>query len=334
MRTRVIQSDVFEKHFVGASHPESPQRISAIAELLHRAPIENLELVAPKAVSTEALLRVHAKRHVDAMLNLRGQCATLDEDTALGVHSVDVALLAAGAAVQLVDDVMSQSASNGFALVRPPGHHAEYDRAMGFCVFNSVAVAAEAALARGAQRVAIVDFDVHHGNGTQQAFSSRRDVLFISTHQFPFYPGTGAAHETGEGAGHGFTLNVPMPPRMGDAEYGAVFESLVLPKLEAFRPDFLLLSAGFDAHRADPIGGMSVTERGFAAMCSALASFAQTHCDGKLVAVLEGGYHHAALSQSVHAALEVFSQARRETFPQGASAAVNAVIDNVKSFSA
>jgi acetoin utilization deacetylase AcuC-like enzyme len=197
---------------------------------------------------------------------------------------------------------------------------------MGFCLFNNVAVAAEAVLAAGAQRVLVLDWDVHHGNGTQHHFFARRDVLFCSTHQFPFYPGTGAPTEVGTGEGAGFTVNVALPGGQGDAEYGAVFHELLLPLAQRYRPELVLVSAGFDPHRADPLGGMDVTERGFAAMCSAARALATEVCGGKLVLLLEGGYDLDGLAQSVHACVEVLA-GRRDEFPAGARAGVRAAID-------
>ncbi len=321
MTTRICSPLTFLGHDAGDGHPESPMRVEAIADLLTRAPIENTEWFAPQAASMEALCAAHDEAYVKRILSLQGRHAQLDPDTALSPSSVDVALLAAGAGCQLVDDVWHGRASNGFALVRPPGHHAEKDLGMGFCVFNNVAVAAHSALKLGATRVLIVDFDVHHGNGTQNAFYQRDDVLFCSSHQFPFYPGTGAAHETGADAGQGFTVNVPMPAGMTDADYGAVFHDVFLPRAQAFRPQIILVSAGFDAHRKDSIGSMAVTERGFAAMCSVLKDLADAQCGGKLVLLLEGGYHLTALSQSVHACVEVLAGARHESFPDGVSEA-------------
>jgi acetoin utilization deacetylase AcuC-like enzyme len=326
MTTRICSPVTFSGHDAGVGHPESPQRAEAIAELLARAPIEHTAWFTPTAASIEALAAAHDQGYVKHILSLQGQAAQLDPDTALSRSSVDVALLAAGAGCQLVDDVWHGRASNGFALVRPPGHHAEKDTAMGFCVFNNVAVAAHRALKLGATRVLIVDFDVHHGNGTQNAFYHRDDVLFCSSHQSPLYPGTGAAHEVGTGAGQGFTVNVPMPAGMTDADYGAVFHDVFLPRAQAFRPQLILVSAGFDAHRNDSIGSMAVSERGFAAMCSALKDLAESHCGGKLVLMLEGGYHLTALSQSVHACVEVLAGGRRESFPGGVSDAARRAV--------
>jgi len=216
--------------------------------------------------------------------------------------------------VGAVEAVMQGRAANAFALVRPPGHHAEPDRAMGFCLLNNAAIAAEAARRAGAERVLILDWDVHHGNGTQAAFWNRRDVLYQSVHQFPFYPGTGAPTETGHGAGEGFTVNCALPGGSTDADFGVLFEGALLPVAQAFRPDCVIVSAGFDAHREDPLGGMVVTERGFAAMCSALMELS----GGKLVLLLEGGYSLEGLAQSVHACLAVMT-GRREAFATGSS---------------
>ena len=324
--TRILTDPSFLGHVAGPMHPESPGRLRAITSLLERAPVAHVEQRRPRQATKEELERVHHPAHVERVLALAGQSAQLDPDTAMSPGSADAALFAAGAATELTLDVLAGRVRNGFALVRPPGHHAEADRAMGFCLFNNVAVAAEAALAAGAKKVLVLDWDVHHGNGTQHSFASRDDVLFCSSHQFPFYPGTGAATDIGVGRGEGYTLNVALPGGRTDADYGAMFHELFLPAIERFRPELMLVSAGFDAHRADPLGGMDLTERGFAAMCSALESLAAQVCGGKLVLVLEGGYDLDGLSQSVHACVEVLAGARRDSFPSGASApAVQAI---------
>jgi acetoin utilization deacetylase AcuC-like enzyme len=239
-------------------------------------------------------------------------------------------MLAAGAAVGAVEEVWSGRVQNAFALVRPPGHHAEAQGAMGFCLLNNAAIAAEAARRLGAERVMVLDWDVHHGNGTQHVFEQRRDVLYLSSHQYPYYPGTGASHEVGTGAGAGYTVNCPLPPGQGDADYGAVFHDLFLPAGEAFRPDIVIVSAGFDAHARDPLADMLVTERGFAAMCTSLAELALRQCGGKLVLLLEGGYNLEALAQSVRACLEVMTGARREDFPPGVGRDVAGIVGGTR----
>ncbi|MGV3625992.1 MAG: histone deacetylase [Archangium sp.] len=326
MSTRVVSDPAYLRHVAGPMHPESPGRLRAIHQLLDSTPIRGVERATARPATKSELTRVHDAKHVEHVLSLAGRNAQLDSDTAMSPGSADAAVLAAGAATQLTLEVMNGEVSNGFALVRPPGHHAESDRAMGFCLFNNVAVAAEAALANGAARVLVLDWDVHHGNGTQHHFAARRDVLFCSSHQFPFYPGTGAPNEVGRGAGEGFTVNVALPGGMNDADYGAVFHDVFLPRIQAFKPDVMLVSAGFDAHRADPLGGMDVTERGFAAMASSMKSLAEEVCGGKLVLLLEGGYDLDGLAQSVHACTEVLAGARRDEFPSGASTRVREAI--------
>jgi acetoin utilization deacetylase AcuC-like enzyme len=212
-----------------------------------------------------------------------------------------VALLAAGATADLALRVARGEARRGFALVRPPGHHAESSEAMGFCLFNNVAVAARALTAEaGVQRIAIVDWDVHHGNGTQHLFEAERDVLFVSLHQFPLYPGTGALGEQGSGPGEGSTVNFPLPPGCGDPEYAAVFGGVVLPILEEFRPEVILVSAGFDAHEQDPLAQMRVTSAGFRWLAERLCALADDVCGGRVVLALEGGYDLDALGESVY----------------------------------
>lgn len=224
--------------------------------------------------------------------------------------STDASYLAAGAAIEAVTAVMQGAADNAFALVRPPGHHAEVDRAMGFCVFANVAIAAEhARQTLGAQRVLVVDWDVHHGNGTQHVFEARDDVLVFSAHQWPHYPGTGGQHEQGRGAGTGYTINAPLPAGLGDGDYASIFREVLRPVAESFRPDLVLVSAGFDAHRDDPLGGMAVTADGFAGLCGVVREIAGLSAGGKLVLVLEGGYDLAGLADSVHACVEVLAGA-------------------------
>jgi acetoin utilization deacetylase AcuC-like enzyme len=326
MTTRLWADSRFLNHVAGPMHPESPGRLRAISTLLEKSPVAGTTLATPRPATPEELLAVHDAAHVDRVRALAGQSAQLDPDTAMSPGSAEAALLAAGAAAQATLDVLAGQAPNAFALVRPPGHHAERDHAMGFCLFNNVAVAAEAARRAGAQRVLVLDWDVHHGNGTQHTFEARRDVLFMSSHQYPYYPGTGAPGETGTGEGRGFTVNVALPGGQGDADYGAVFHDVFLPIAREFSPDLVLVSAGFDPHRADPIGGMNVTERGFAAMASAVKQLADEVCRGRLVLLLEGGYDLDGLAQSVHACVEVLSGARKDEFPTGVGPATKAAI--------
>jgi acetoin utilization deacetylase AcuC-like enzyme len=318
MPTLIATDEKFLAHDPGAGHPESPARLAAVLDELTQRPLSGTIFEKPRPATDAEIEAVHRPAYHQRLRSLAGITAQLDPDTAMSPDSYGAAVLAAGAAVGAVEAVCSGRVDNAFALVRPPGHHAESTRAMGFCLFNNAAIAAEAARRLGAARVMILDWDVHHGNGTQHLFEQRPDVLYLSSHQFPFYPGTGAADEVGIADGAGFTVNCPLLPGQGDADYGAVFEDLFLPAGDAFRPDIVIVSAGFDAHARDPLAEMCVTERGFAAMCSALKDLARRHCAGKLVLLLEGGYHLTALAQSVRACLEVMTGARAETFPGGA----------------
>jgi acetoin utilization deacetylase AcuC-like enzyme len=224
----------------------------------------------------------------------------LDVDTYTSPETYEVARLAAGAAIDAVERVMDGAHKRAFALVRPPGHHAEQHRAMGFCFFNNIAIGAAHARTLGARRVAIVDYDVHHGNGTQHVFSHDASVLYISAHQYPYYPGTGAADEVGDLEGRGFTVNLPLAAGAVDEDYRVIFSEVILPVLRQFAPDLLMLSAGFDAHERDPLGGMRLTTAAFAAMTRELRRVAEECCDGRLVAVMEGGYDLRALCESMH----------------------------------
>jgi len=275
-------------------------------------------MVTPRPATDVEVARVHTQALRAQLAATAGKHAVLDVDTRVSPRSHEAALLAAGAAVGAAQAVLGGQARNAFALVRPPGHHATPDEMMGFCLLNNAAIAAEAARAAGAARVLVLDWDVHHGNGTQAAFWKRSDVLYQSVHQFPFYPGTGAPTDVGEGPGAGFTVNCGLPGGRTDADFGAVFHDLLLPVARAFAPDVVIVSAGFDPHEDDPLGGMLCTERGFAAMCSLVKQFADATAGGRLVLLLEGGYSLVGLPRSVHACLEVLT-GRTEEFPTGTS---------------
>ena len=322
--TLVFSDPLFLAHDPGPGHPERADRLRAIVDDFQGNPVPGVEERAPRPATDEEILAVHSAAYLEALRSFSGRLARLDADTVSSPKSFAAAQLAAGAAVGAVEAVWSGQARNAFVWARPPGHHAEQAQAMGFCLFNNVAIAAEAGRRLGAERVLILDWDVHHGNGTQHLFERRRDVLYASSHQYPFYPGTGAPTEVGRGEGQGFTVNCALPAGQDDADYGAVFHEVFLPVAQAFRPDLVLVSAGFDAHARDPLGQMSVTERGFAAMCSGLRDLAEASCGGKLVLILEGGYDLQALAGSTRACLEVLTGGKEE-FPSGSQHARAAV---------
>ncbi|MCH8151727.1 MAG: histone deacetylase [Planctomycetes bacterium] len=310
------------EHDSGAGHPERPDRLRAICEKLKHSPIPKVRWVEPHPAARELIERVHQPAYVDQLEAFRGRSAALDADTTVSPGSIPAAYLAAGAAIEAVSAVGTGPVKRAFALVRPPGHHAEADRAMGFCLFNNVAVAAaHARAALGCQRILIVDWDVHHGNGTQHIFWDRQDVMLFSTHRYPFYPGTGGVDEVGTAQGAGFTVNVPLPEGVGDGEYQAIFRELLVPIADDFAPDLILVSAGFDAHRQDPLGGMAVTEDGFASLCATVCDLADRCAQGRLALVLEGGYDLTALADSVHACVNVLSGWRPEPPSPGHGAA-------------
>ncbi len=262
-------------------------------------------LPATRRATHDELARVHSPGHIEKVAATAGRdFAMLDPDTFTCPDSYDCALLAAGGALDAVDRVMSGALDNAFVAARPPGHHAETDRPMGFCLFNNIAVAAAHALAHHhLERVMIIDWDVHHGNGTQEIFWNDPRVLFLSLHQFPFYPGTGSFEEIGGPDAQGMTVNIPMAAGFGDEEWVAAFRRVVTPVADQFKPQLVLLSAGFDAHANDPLGGMRVTEAGFGGMADDILAIARKHAGGKLVALLEGGYNIAALEANVEAVL-------------------------------
>ena len=291
-------------------HPESPARLRAILRALEQQGWHESDLMTPAPVSRAVLERIHDPAYIDTIekIALSGG-AYWDLDTVISPHSYDAAMLGVGAAVAAVDSVMRAEAPHtSFALVRPPGHHALRRSAMGFCLFNNVAVAADYAVQRyGLSRVMIVDWDIHHGNGTQDAFYDREDVLFFSTHRYPFYPGTGALNETGQGKGRGYTVNVPLHAGVGDRGYAPIFSDLLVPLARRYLPQLIIISAGYDAHMNDPLGDASVSAAGFAEMASVVRELAGeiSECKGRVAAVLEGGYNIEALAESVVATIDV-----------------------------
>jgi acetoin utilization deacetylase AcuC-like enzyme len=320
-----VIDEVFLAHRSPPGHPERPERLAAVLDGLRRSGLATLgqQLATRRAEDHEVGLVHTAGYWDDVRKAVPGHAGYLDEDTFFSPGSWDAALSAVAAAVDLTRATLSGQFQRSFAVVRPPGHHAEPDRAMGFCLFNNVAIAAAAARAAGAARVAIVDWDVHHGNGTQNAFYRDPHVLYISTHQWPLYPGTGAADEIGAGEGVGANINLPLPPEAGDAEYAAAFDEIVVPALRAFKPDLLFVSAGFDAFVADPLAQMKVSAAGYRRMAACLRGVADEVCGGRLVAVLEGGYDLGGLDAC---AGELFTElaGERTSMPTPSATAIDA----------
>ena len=304
-----VLDDVFLEHRAPAGHPERPARAEAVRDALVAARIaERGSHVITRAATDEELARVHGAAYLDHLVRVvPGNTGWLDPDTYYSPGTWDAVRTAAGSVSQLALDVMSGQFARGLAVVRPPGHHATRDQAMGFCLINNVAAAAAAARAAGAGRVAILDWDVHHGNGTQDIFWNDPSVMYLSVHQFPYYPGTGAPTELGGPAARGATVNVGLPSGSGDSDYAAVFDHVLVPALASFRPDLVLVSAGFDAFEDDPLAGMRVTRAGFAAMAKRMRAAADRVSEGRIVAVLEGGYDLSGLAWGMTETLEAFA---------------------------
>ena len=300
MEVLVVTHPKYVEHVAGAGHPERPERLAAV---LDGVAIEELNgavaAVEARGASSIELERVHDPAHVAAIEAIckRGGGA-LDPDTSVSEASFDAAVLAAGAGPTAIEHLASTGARAAFCAVRPPGHHAESDHAMGFCLFNSVAIGAQRARqTHGLERAAVIDFDVHHGNGTQEIFENNPHVFYASTHQSPLYPGTGARSETGVGN----IVNVPLRPGSGSLEFRRAFDDVILPALEDFRPDILLISAGFDAHRRDPLAQLMLVEADYAWVTERLVAAAARHCEGRIISSLEGGYDLEALGASAAA---------------------------------
>jgi acetoin utilization deacetylase AcuC-like enzyme len=312
-QTGIVKDERYLEHVMDSGHPESPERLRAIYKMLEEPEMKNIYApVNPRPATREELEMIHTPSYIDLVAFTAGKpYYRLDMDTSTCAKSYEAALWAVGGLLELIKAVMEKRLDNGFALVRPPGHHAEQDRAMGFCLFNNVAIGARYALQTfSLQRVLIVDWDVHHGNGTQNSFYEDPQVLYFSTHRYGFfYPGTGGAREVGKGKGEGFNVNVPLSTGVSDAEYGNIFEKFLKPIALEYQPQLVLVSAGFDTHYDDPLGGMEVTEKGFARMAQILMEIAEATAQGKLVITLEGGYDVSGQSRSVKAVLKELAQA-------------------------
>ena len=312
-KTGIVRDDRYLRHGAGFFHPESPERLEALYTMLDRPDMAGRFVhIPPRYATQDEIALVHSRSYIEMIAGTAGQdCCTLDPDTQTTCDTYDTTKLAVGGVLNAVDDVMNGKVDNAFALVRPPGHHAGTGHAAGFCIFNNVAIAARYALSRHRlNRILIADWDLHHGDGTQSIFYTDNKVLYFSTHEHPAYPGSGWLTETGREEGSGYTINVPLKACGDNALYVKAFRGLLQPVARQFKPELVLLSAGFDIHHQDPLGDMRVTPTGFAALTRILLDIADAGCQGKVVAVLEGGYHIAGLTESVKVML---NEMREET---------------------
>jgi acetoin utilization deacetylase AcuC-like enzyme len=324
-RTGIIRDPRYAGHCMGPEEPECPERLDVLNALLQESDLSGcFEDITPRMAEKDELRHVHSPDYIRRLEATSGRGAVyLDEDTRTSSHSHEAALLAAGGLCRAIEQVHAGNVENAFALVRPPGHHAERNSARGFCLYNNVAVAAHYARNKlGLARILVVDWDLHHGNGTQHCFEDDPSVLFFSTHQAFTYPHSGSLREIGKGRGKGYTVNIPLLPGFGDGDYLFLFERLLKPIALEFKPDLILVSAGFDIHFNDPLGGMKVTPSGFAGMTRVLLDIAAQCCRGKLVMTLEGGYNLEALRDSVREVLKEMA-GRRTTDIPGIIAAAN-----------
>lgn len=307
MALGLVHDAIFAAHDPGSYHPESPQRLIVLEKHLASWPrLCDTETLPVRPASKEELLLVHRPEHLSRIASTDGRCMALDPDTMTSPQSYHAALDAAGSLIDLCDAALDGKVQSGVALVRPPGHHATPQRAMGFCLFNNIAIAAaHLVVNRGLKRVMIVDWDVHHGNGTEDAFYEDDRVLYFSTHQYPFYPGTGPVGATGASDGKGYNINVPLSAGHGDPEYVRIFQDLLLPVARQYKPQFILVSAGYDAHRGDPLGGMRLSSQGFAALAQTVMEIAGEFCPGKVVLTLEGGYDPESQARAMLQVMEV-----------------------------
>ncbi len=338
--TGITRHPIYLEHDMGPWHPESPKRLEAIYRMLDGPDMAGrFKLIEPRPATPEEIEEIHTDFYYRSVEATRGRRVFLDPDTSTSEASFDAALMAAGGGIEAVDAVMRGDVKNAFCLHRPPGHHAEANRSAGFCIFNNVAITAAHLLKNtDCRRIMIVDPDLHHGNGTQHSFYHRKDVLYISAHQYPYFPGTGAFNEIGSGEGAGYTINFPLSGGFGDGDYLKIFDEVIVPVGREYDPDLILISAGVDIYDGDPLGLMRVTYEGFGAMFERLLSLADEVCAGRLVALLEGGYDLDNLQAAVGEALNVMStepdKRRHLNFDPLKSGAIGQVIEQVKNIHA
>ncbi|MGB8951648.1 MAG: histone deacetylase [Candidatus Aminicenantales bacterium] len=305
MKTGIVKDRRYLDHNMGDFHVESPRRIEAVYRMIEKEITFPYLEIQPRRAREEEVELIHAASYMDLIKQTAGKpYVYLDPDTSTSARSYETALLAVGGLLAAADLILDGKIQNGFALVRPPGHHAEYSWAKGFCIFNNAAIAAAYLLKkRGLKRVLIVDWDIHHGNGTQNSFYTSKDVLYFSTHQYPHYPGSGSSGEVGADEGEGYTINVPLRAGKGNQDYLYIFQKILRPAAAAFRPEFILVSAGFDVSRGDPLGGMDITGEGFSALTAELLTLAGELCRNQILFTLEGGYSLPELTEGVKTVL-------------------------------
>ena len=307
VKTGIVRDPRYLQHITSEYHPENHRRLEVIYEMLNDEDmLGKYEDIQPRLATEEELELIHVPEYISRVAATEGiSHVMLDPDTQTSPKSYEAARLAVGGVLESIDGIMAGDIQNGFALVRPPGHHAESDRGMGFCLFNNVAVGAQYAITKHSlDRILIVDWDLHHGNGTQNTFYNTPNVLYFSTHQFPYYPGTGSLSETGSGNGQGFTVNVPLSGGQGDEDYAQIFKKILHPICCQYKPQFIIVSAGFDTYFQDPLGSMKITPRGFAELTQSLLEISHINCADRILFVLEGGYHLDGLRESVKVVLK------------------------------
>ncbi len=335
MTAAIIKDDRYMEHSAGDGHPESPNRLRVIHDLIEKE-FKDLPLIRPRRASEDEISLVHDPGYIKTVAATSGKPFTmLDADTGVSARSFETAMLAAGGLLEAVDVLLNPTSSirnpqSIFAFVRPPGHHAERGRGMGFCLFNNVAIAAEYARKKhGLKKILIIDWDLHHGNGTQRSFYDDPGVLFFSSHQYPHYPGTGNFDQVGAGRGEGFTVNAPFPAGFGDGEYIEVYDRILRPIAYEFQPELVLVSAGFDPYVKDPLGGMEITGNGFGALAGISLDIADKACGGRLLLTLEGGYNPEGLREGARSVLNTLLGRQRHTGETTPSADAASVINKI-----
>jgi len=305
MNTGIVKDKRYMEHDMGPFHVETPKRIEAIYRMIEEKIDFSLPVIKPRPATEKELEFIHTPGHISRVKSTAGkEHVQLDPDTSTSPKSWEVACLAAGGVLKAVDLILEGKIRNGFALIRPPGHHAEASAAMGFCLFNNIAIGAAHLLRNhGLERILVVDWDLHHGNGTQHSFYDSAEVLYFSTHQYPHYPGTGHWNEVGEGKGEGFTVNVPLQAGKTDGDYLSIFRKILRPITSEYKPEFILVSAGFDIYEGDPLGGMRITKQGFAALAAELIDLAAEFSRKRILFALEGGYNLQGLQDGVEQVL-------------------------------